>query len=572
LSHPIDLPEALADLPGSEAIDDLFESAPCGYLALSAGGWIVGVNAAFCAWTGFTAPELVGKRFRDMLTVGSGGDMQSHVYPLLQAQGGANDVALDFMMKNGLALSISVNVVQKRDRPGKRYLTRLIVFKTPDRTRYDRELLDAHTAIDTARVRADEARQVADQASDELHELNASLKSRIAEGLESRLKTEDKLRQSQKMEAVGQLTGGIAHDFNNLLAGITGSMELLLIHLGKGHHDVLPRYAEAALDAARRAATLTHRLLAFSRHQKLEPKAVDLNQLVNGMEDLIRRSVGPSVRLEVIGAGALWTTIIDPNQLENALLNLCINARDAMPGGGRLTVETNNKWFDDRGAAECDLPPGQYVSISVTDTGTGMPPEVIARAFDPFFTTKPTGAGTGLGLSMVYGFARQSGGQVSIYSEVGRGTTMRIYLPRHREDLPTVVAAPIVIRPPESARAETILVIDDEPTVRMFVTEVLQYMGYQTIEASDGATGLTILRSDTRIDALISDVGLPGGLNGRQVANAARLERPEIKVLFITGFGENAAINNGHLDHGMQVLTKPFTMNALAAKVTALMA
>ena len=497
--------------------------------------------------------------------------MESYLYPGLQAQSVVGEIALDLVMKNGLPLSVLINLVQRRDRVGDQYLTRLMVFRTPDRSSYDRELLDAHTAIDTARVRADDARRVADQANDELHELNASLKSRIAESLDSRLKTEEKLRQSQKMEAVGQLTGGIAHDFNNLLAGISGSMELMLIHIKKGRHDVLPRYAEAALDAARRAATLTHRLLAFSRHQKLDPKAVDLNQLVNGMEDLIRRSVGPGVRLDVIGAGALWTTIIDPNQLENALLNLCINARDAMPSGGRLTIETSNKWFDDRAAAECDLPPGQYVSISVTDTGTGMPAEVVARAFDPFYTTKPIGAGTGLGLSMVYGFARQSGGQVSIYSEVGRGTTMRVYLPRHSAALPLVIAVPIVTRPAESARVETILVIDDEPTVRMFVTEVLQHMGYQTIEATDGAAGLAILHSNARIDVLITDVGLPGGLNGRQVANAARLERPEVKVLFITGYAENSAINHGHLDHGMQMLTKPFTVNDLSAKVTALL-
>jgi CheY-like chemotaxis protein len=332
------------------------------------------------------------------------------------------------------------------------------------------------------------------------------------------------------------------------------------------------RYAEAAIGAAKRAAILTHRLLAFSRHQKLEPKTVDANQLIGDMEELVRRSIGPSVTLEVIGAGGLWPTLIDPNQLENALLNLCINARDAMPNGGRLTIETSNKWFDDRNARERDVPPGQYVLISVTDTGTGMPPEIIARAFDPFYTTKPTGAGTGLGLSMVYGFARQSGGHVSIYSELGQGTTMRVYLPRHRGDIETPDIPGLEIRPSAVLRSETILIVDDEPTVRMFVTEVLQQQGYHAIDASEGITALKILESNARIDMLITDVGLPKGLNGRQLADAARLVRPELKVLSITGYAENAAIGNGHLDASMQMLAKPFSIDELSAKLHQLFA
>jgi signal transduction histidine kinase/ActR/RegA family two-component response regulator len=449
-------------------------------------------------------------------------------------------------------------------------VTRFIFFKSSD-DRYEVALLAARAATTSAQASAAEALTAADLAQQGLQDRNDSLEVRIAQGLVSSLKTEEKLRQSQKMEAVGQLTGGIAHDFNNLLAGITGNMELLLVHLKKGRHDVLPRYVEAALGAARRAATLTHRLLAFSRHQKLDPQPVDLNQLINGMEDLIRRSVGPGVRLEVIGAGGLWMTIIDPNQLENALLNLCLNARDAMADGGRLTIETNNKWFDDRGASERDLPPGQYVSVSVTDTGTGMNAEVIARAFDPFYTTKPLGAGTGLGLSMVYGFARQSGGQIGIYSEVGQGTTMRIYLPRHHGEHSPIALPPVIVRPTGLPRPETILVVDDEVTVRTFVAEVLQGEGYHTIEAADGAMALNILQSAVRIDVLVTDVGLPGGLNGRQVANAARVERPDLKVLFITGYAENALISNGHLEPGMQMLAKPFSIDDLCAKITLLM-
>jgi PAS domain S-box-containing protein len=378
---------------------------------------------------------------------------------------------------------------------------------------------------------------------------------------------EEALRQAQKMEAVGQLTGGIAHDFNNLLAGVSGSLEMLQRRVDQGRLDAVPRYVDAALGAVKRAAALTQRLLAFSRRQTLTPKATDVNRLIAGLEDLVRRTVGPGIVLEVVGAGGLWPTLVDPHQLENALLNLCINARDAMPDGGRLTIETANKWLDERGAAERDLVPGQYVSICVTDTGTGMAPDVIARAFDPFFTTKPLGLGTGLGLSMIYGFARQSGGQVRIYSEVGQGTTMRLYLPRHygRADYAGGEAAdgPGL----QVGHGETVLVVDDEATVRALIGEVLRDMGYSVVEAGDGPTGLDVLQSDARIDLMITDVGLPGGLNGRQVADAGRAARPGLKVLFITGYAENAVIGDGRLDPGMHLLTKPFSLDALGAKI-----
>ncbi|RZI98235.1 MAG: PAS domain S-box protein [Brevundimonas sp.] len=378
---------------------------------------------------------------------------------------------------------------------------------------------------------------------------------------------QEALRQSQKMEAVGQLTGGIAHDFNNLLAGISGSLELLGKRLAEGRLNGMDRYIDAAQSSAQRAAALTQRLLAFSRRQTLDPKPTDVNRLINGMEDLIRRSVGPDVEVEVVGAGGLWATRIDPSQLENALLNLCINARDAMaPDGGRLTIETSNKWLDDRASRERDLPPGQYVSLCVTDTGTGMSPEIQAQAFDPFFTTKPLGQGTGLGLSMIHGFVRQSGGQVRIYSEIGKGTTMCLYLPRYAGALDTP-EGPDAAPTPDHGHGETVLVIDDEETVRMLVSEVLSEAGYHVIEAPDGPSGLEILRSEARIDLLVTDVGLPGGLNGRQVADAARIDRPELKVLFITGYAENAAVGNGLLAAGMEVLTKPFAMAALGQKV-----
>ncbi len=393
------------------------------------------------------------------------------------------------------------------------------------------------------------------------------------EQAEALRRAEEHLRQSQKMEAVGQLTGGIAHDFNNLLTGISGSLELLQARAAQGRLGEADRYINAAQGAAKRAAALTHRLLAFSRRQTLDPRPTDVNRLVAGMEELIRRTVGPAIAVEAVAAGGLWTTLIDPPQLENALLNLCINARDAMPDGGRLTIETGNKWLDERAARGRDLAPGQYVSLYVSDTGTGMTPEVAVRAFDPFFTTKPIGVGTGLGLSMVYGFVRQSGGQARIYSEPGQGAMVCLYLPRHH-GAANGDGADTAAKPAEAPRVvqgKTVLVVDDEPTVRMLVTEVLEELGYTATEAADGNAGLKVLRSDVPLDLLITDVGLPGGLNGRQVADAGREVRPLLPVLFITGYAENAAVGNGHLEPGMQVLTKPFAMDTLAARVRAIL-
>jgi signal transduction histidine kinase len=405
----------------------------------------------------------------------------------------------------------------------------------------------------------------------QLEAINATLNERIEHALSERAAIEEALRQSQKMEAIGQLTGGIAHDFNNLLAGITGSLEMLNSRLAQGRVSEADRYLTAAQGAAKRAAALTHRLLAFARRQTLDPKPTDANRLIGEMEELIRRTMGPTITVENVSAGGLWTILVDSNQLENALLNLCINARDAMVNGGKLTIETGNRWLDDRGARERDLPPGQYVSVCVSDTGTGMPPEIVARAFDPFFTTKPLGTGTGLGLSMTYGFARQSGGQVRIYSEVGHGTMVCLYLPRFLGDAETAAIARRSIDVSRAQRAETVLVVDDEPTVRMLVTDLLDELGYGSIEACDGASGLEILQSSTRIDLLVTDVGLPGGINGRQMADAARTRRPDLKVLFITGYAENAVLSHGHLEHGMQILTKPFSLDTLASRIADLL-
>ena len=397
--------------------------------------------------------------------------------------------------------------------------------------------------------------------------LNEELERLVEERTTELRRSEEQLRQSQKMEAVGQLTGGLAHDFNNLLTGIMGSLDLLEIRLTQGRLKDLDRYVLAAQGAAKRAAALTHRLLAFSRQQTLDPRPTDANRLVVGMEELIRRTMGPGIEVEVVTAAGLWPTLVDPNQLENALLNLAINARDAMPDGGRLTIETANSWLDGRAARERDMQPGQYVVICVTDTGTGMAPDVISKAFDPFFTTKPLGQGTGLGLSMIYGFTRQSDGQVRIYSEMGKGTTMRLYLPRYLGKAEETEELPAVAEPSLGGAGETVLIVDDEPTVRMLVVDVLEGLGYAAIEAADSASGLKVLQSDARVDLLVTDVGLPGGMNGRQMADAARVTRPGLKVLFITGYAENAAIGNGHLEAGMHILTKPFAMEALAARI-----
>jgi PAS domain S-box-containing protein len=408
-----------------------------------------------------------------------------------------------------------------------------------------------------------------DQKSAEqaLADLNATLEQQVRDRTAELMAAEANLRQSQKMEAVGQLTGGLAHDFNNLLTGISGSLELLDRRLSQGRLSDLDRYLRTAQGAAKRAAAVTHRLLAFSRRQTLDPKPTDMNRLIADMDELICRTMGPAIAVTITRAPELWHVLVDPNQLENALLNLCINARDAMPDGGSLTIETSNQALGAADARRLEVEPGDYLSLTVTDTGGGMTPEVIARAFDPFFTTKPLGEGTGLGLSMVYGFARQSGGQVWIASEPGRGTTVAIYLPRFlgQEGL---ADEPIDAETVQPGGGETVLVVDDEATVRMLVKEVLHERGYQILEAEDGNAGLEILRSNRRIDLLVTDVGLPGGLNGRQLADAAILLRPDLKILFITGYAENAVIGEGRLKPGMHIMIKPFSLEVLGKRIS----
>ena len=409
---------------------------------------------------------------------------------------------------------------------------------------------------------------IQDQKSSEeaLARLNSTLELEVRERTAELLAAEATLRQSQKMEAVGQLTGGLAHDFNNLLTGITGSLELMAGHLRQGNVAQLNRYVHLAQGAAKRAAALTHRLLAFSRRQTLDPKPTDVNQLVYGMDDLIRRTVGPAVAVKVLGTPRLWLVLADPNQLENALLNLCINARDAMPDGGSLVVATSNLVLEHGQAKELELHAAEYVLLSVSDTGGGMTAEVVERAFDPFFTTKPIGEGTGLGLSMVYGFVRQSGGQARIHSQPGRGTQVCLYLPRYVGG--GKVFEPLVrAQRAQSGVGGTVLVVDDESSVRTLIDDVLVELGYHVLQAEHGATGLRILESNDRVDLLVTDVGLPGGMNGRQLADAARVSRPSLKVLFITGYAESAVMGAGCLKPGMHILTKPFSLETLGARI-----
>ncbi|WP_398465521.1 PAS domain S-box protein [Tardiphaga sp.] len=375
---------------------------------------------------------------------------------------------------------------------------------------------------------------------------------------------QDALRQSQKMEAVGQLTGGIAHDFNNMLTGVIGGLDLIRRNIAAGKMDRVDKYLEAATISAERAAGLTSRLLAFGRRQSLDLRATDVNAMVVSMEDLLHRTLGEQITLEVNLAEDLRNAYTDVNQLESALLNLCINARDAMPNGGKLIVETDNIELDERYTREYpELEPGQYVTMSVTDTGSGMSATTLEKVFEPFFTTKPVGQGTGLGLSMIYGFARQSGGHIRIYSEPSQGTTVKLFLPRFKGS-----TEPEVVSKAETPRGagETVMVVEDDASVRLIVTEVLNELGYRSIEAVDAATAIPILESQRRIDLLVTDVGLPG-LNGRQLAEIARQSRPDLKILFVTGYARSAAVRSGFLDPGMDMMTKPFAVDALATKI-----
>jgi PAS domain S-box-containing protein len=419
---------------------------------------------------------------------------------------------------------------------------------------------EAAVAIDNARLTEERSR-----AEDALRELAADLERQVAERTAELRRNEEALRQSQKMEAVGQLTGGVAHDFNNLLQVILGNLESLRRHMPEGSGR-MERYIQNAMTGAKRAKSLTQRLLAFARRQPLNPKPIDVNEMVGAMSDLLHRTLGEQIAVEVVRGAGLWPVEADPNELEATILNLAVNARDAMPEGGRLTLETSNAHLDELYAAtHAELRPGQYVALSISDTGHGMDTDTITRAFEPFFTTKPVGKGTGLGLSQVYGFVKQSGGHVKIYSEIGHGTTVKVYLPRitdagahaEEEESPAI---------PEG-ESETILVVEDDDDVRTYSVEILRELGYRVLEAADGPSAMRLLERQARVDLLFTDVVLPSGMTGAQVAAQARAIKPDLKVLFTTGYARNAIIHHGRLDKGVELITKPFTYADLAAKI-----
>ncbi|TBV00800.1 hybrid sensor histidine kinase/response regulator [Pseudomonas dryadis] len=401
-----------------------------------------------------------------------------------------------------------------------------------------------------------------------LRQLMQTLEERVCEAVSQRVQAEEQLRQAQKMEAIGQLTGGIAHDFNNLLAGILGSLELIQRKLPAGQDASLARFIDAAIASAKRGASLTHRLLAFARRQSLDMRPTEVNALVRAIEELLVRTLGEHITLETRLADDLWPTRTDGHQLENALLNLAINARDAMPAGGTLRIETRNMQLLESAAHDHQVPPGDYLHIAVGDNGCGMAPETTRHAFEPFFTTKPIGQGTGLGLSMVYGFIKQTGGYLHLDSQQGKGTTLHLYLPR-LETIPTVTAQAPLRQAPRGT-GETILVVEDDSVVRMLIVEALEELGYQLIQVADAQAALALLDRHPDIDLLLTDVGLPG-MNGRQLAEAARQRRPDLKVLFATGYAEGAEVRNGYLGTDMHMIAKPFSLEALGSKIKAML-
>src|SRR5260221_3321134 len=426
----------------------------------------------------------------------------------------------------------------------------------------------AATAVDNARLYEASQRELAARrlAEREIQRGYTTLEQIVAEEVSQRQEVEAALRQSQKMDAIGQPTGGIAHDFNNFLTVISGNIEILQRRLPVD--DASQRMVTAALRGTTRAALLTERLLAFSRRQPLAPRSTALNKLVAGMSELLKRIIGEAITIETVLAGGLWQTFADVNQLENALINLAVNARDAMPDGGRLTIETANCYLDESYVAmHGDVRAGQYVGVFVTDTGIGMSEDVVAKAFQPFFTTKGVGHGTGLGLSQVYGFLKQSGGHVKIYSEIRQSTTIKLYFPQHPGEADVIDQPPVAVPPPRARKGEWVLIVEDDPDVRSFTIEMVEDLGYQVLSAEDGAGALRLLAFHSEMQLVFTDVILPGGMTGRELADEAVRRQPLLKVLFTTGYARNAIVHHGRLDAGVEVVFKPFTYTEVAAKI-----
>ncbi|WP_296819454.1 PAS domain-containing hybrid sensor histidine kinase/response regulator [Brevundimonas sp.] len=543
-----------------EELLDLFEHAPCGYVATDASGRMTAVNATLGKWLGQGPSELLGRKFQDLLNIAGKIYFETHFAPLLRMQGFFNEVALDLVAADGSKTPVLVNAVERRRADGSAAGMRIAVFNASDRRLYESQLLDA--------------RRRADTLAEDLRVLNVNLEARVADEVAERMKAEAALRQAQKMDAIGQLTGGVAHDFNNLLTVIMGGLDGIRKHVAllepSAPAQRIERSAALSMQGAQKAATLTKRLLAFARRQPLDPKPIDTGKLVTSLADLLQRTLGETVSLETVSGAGLWLTLADPDELENALVNLAINARDAMQGqgGGRLTIETSNAFLDHDYVESITEPvsAGQYVLIAVSDTGCGVPEDVLAQVFEPFFTTKAVGKGTGLGLSQVYGFVRQSSGHVKIYSEPGVGTTVNIYLPRlsgaEAADVPERGSDATVVH----GGTETILVVEDHEELRAFSVATLAELGYRVLSAGSGSEAIELLRRE-QIDLLFTDVVLPEGMNGRRVADAAINLQPHLKVLFTTGYTANAIVHNGRLDAGVELLSKPFAASALGARV-----
>ena len=521
-------------------------------------GSIVDFNPAAERTFGIARAAAVGRKLADVMIPPE--FRQAHTAGLARylATGEARVIGkrleMEAMRADGSRFPVDLAIVETR-LDGKLFFTGHL-RDISDRKRAEQALRNVNLSLE----------QRVDERTRELQAANQNLQTEI----HNREQAEDQIRHMQKMEAIGQLTGGIAHDFNNMLAIIMGSLRLLQRRLERGETNV-QRFIDGAMDGAERAAALTRRLLAFSRQQTLAPQAVDGSKLIAGMSDFLRRAIPENVEIETVLAGGLWRMHADPNQLENAILNLALNARDAMPNGGKLTIETANTWLDEAYAAtHADVSSGQYGMIAVTDNGVGMSGEVAARAFDPFFTTKAAGQGTGLGLSQVHGFIKQSGGHVKIYSELGHGTTVKVYLPRFVGEQSHLVAPQAPADVPLAAANEKILLVEDEERVRTLTSEMLRESGYRVLEADGAAQALKLLEQNPDVALLFTDIVM-AGLNGRQLAEQAVKRHPHLKVLFATGYTRNAIVHNGILDHGVSVILKPYTIEALANKISAVL-
>ncbi|WP_085710066.1 MULTISPECIES: PAS domain-containing protein [unclassified Pseudomonas] len=508
-------------------------------------------NAAYLDWYGLTPQELYGRTIREV--IGEESYFLRAPYIAEALAGRPCSFSLYTPHRDGTQRHALMNYLPRHGPDGAVNGFYIFVIDETERKKTEEALRNLNETLEE-RVSA---------RTEQLAQANQRLQNEMFE----RERAEDALRHAQKMEAVGQLTGGIAHDFNNMLTGIIGSLDLMQRYIASGRADEIGRFTDAAVSSANRAAALTHRLLAFSRRQSLDRKTLNVNELIHSLEDLIRRTKGDPIELTLRLADNVWPVSTDVSQLENALLNLVINARDAMPDGGELLIETANVYLDGNDITTLEpVKAGDYLMLAVSDNGTGMTPSVRSKAFDPFFTTKPIGQGTGLGLSMIYGFAQQSGGHVSLDSLPGQGTCVRLYLPRLHSLVAEPAVTETVTQTPAVATGETVVVVEDDPAVRMLVMDLLKELGYRAHEAEDAKGALPLLESDLRVDLLVTDVGLPG-MNGRQLAEIARQHRPGLKVLFMTGYAQKAAERQGFLEDGMDMVAKPFSIDLLAGKI-----